>query len=92
MYKKSFKFSPGSTVKEKVTGFSGVITGVAFYLTGCNSYLVTSRSSNSNEEAKAVWYDEGRLSLIQENTISFSDVQTEENGADILPNIGTKGA
>lgn len=88
-FSREFKFKHGDAVREKVTGFEGIITGTAFYITGCNQYLVVARSKD-NAEGVGLWYDEGRLQLKQRNQISIEDVTIEENGCDILPNIGRK--
>lgn len=42
-----FKFKHGQTVKEKITGFQGVITGVVSYITGCNQYLVVAKAKTN---------------------------------------------
>lgn len=89
---KEFKFSNGDEVVEKITGFKGTITGTCFYLTGCNQYLITAKIKDEFSEPKAIWYDEGRLELINKNSISESDVKAKDNGCDLLPNIGMRGA
>ena len=69
MITKTFEFSNGDVVREKITGFTGTITGTAFYLTGCNSYLVTAKPKDEFSEPNAIWYDEGRLELIEKQQI-----------------------
>ena len=51
------KHELGATVKEVISGFTGVVTGRVQYITGCFQYLITSR----NADVKPVWYDEDRL-------------------------------
>ena len=89
MTTKKFKFSNGSTVVEKVTGFEGIITGTAFYLTGCSQYCVVGKSKD-NAEAPSLWFDEGRLELKYKDTIKDSDLKTEENGCDTTPPFGKR--
>ena len=36
----NFLINSGETVTDKITGFNGIITGQAAYITGCNQYLV----------------------------------------------------
>ena len=91
MTTKTFKFSNGDQVKEKITGFSGTITGTCFYLTGCNQYLVTAKPKDEFSEPQALWYDEGRLELVEKNKFSEDDVKAVDNGCDILPNRGQRG-
>ena len=89
MTTKEFKFTNGQAVKEKITGFTGTITGTCFYLTGCNQYLITARSIE-NKEPFSAWYDEGRLELLG---LAFkeSDVQSIDNGCDKVPTQGKRG-
>ena len=86
--KHKFKFSNGDKVEEIVTGFTGIITGAACYLTGCNTYLVVAECKDRFTEAKSIWYDEGRLNLLSKE-LNYDDVKAEENGCDIeAPNKG----
>ena len=89
--KRKFGFSNGDKVMEKVTGYEGVITGTCFYLTGCNQYLVVGKQIDKSKEPLSMWYDEGRLELVSDSEVKASEVQGEENGCDILPNVGRKG-
>lgn len=91
MYTKEFEFKNGDEVIEKITGFKGVITGTAFYLTGCTQHLITAKCEKEGKEPIALWYDEGRLNFVK-NSITSEDVQGKENGCDLLPNIGMRGA
>jgi len=81
--KKEFKFSNGDSVVETISGFTGIITGIDFYITGCNQYLVTAKSENEISESKALWYDEGRLTLLEKQTTTESEVEADDNGSDI---------
>lgn len=48
--------------RDKVTGFEGVITARAQYLTGCDQYnLVPPVSAGKLEPAQ--WFDEGRIEI-----------------------------
>lgn len=38
--KKCYKFELGATLKDKITGFEGIATGVASYITGCDQYVI----------------------------------------------------
>lgn len=90
MITKEFRFENGQSVKEKITGFEGTITGTCFYLTGCNQYLITAKSIE-NKEPFSAWYDEGRLELIG---VAFKeqDVKSINNGCDKVPTHGKRGS
>ena len=91
MTTKEFKFTNGDKVKEKISGFEGIITGTAFYLTGCNQYVITAKPKDSHSEPQSIWYDEGRLELILPSKWKDEDVKAKDNGCDITPSSGKKG-
>jgi hypothetical protein len=53
----------GHTFRDKITGFTGVATGHAEYLTGCNQTLLSPRSSDPSKRAEAEWFDNQRLEM-----------------------------
>lgn len=91
MITKEFKLQNGDSVEETVTGFKGIITGTCFYLTGCTQYLVTAKAKDGVSEATAVWYDEARLIFIEKG-ITKEELESDENGCDIPPTQGKRGA
>jgi hypothetical protein len=58
----SVQIQNGDTVKDKVTGFTGVVTGVAEYLTGCRQCCVQPAAKDGEFKA-AHWFDDDRLSI-----------------------------
>ena len=58
---RNFTIPLGSTAGDTVTGFTGMITGRAEYLTGCRQYLVQSRGDDPAKKPDAEWFDEARL-------------------------------
>jgi len=60
------KFKLGLTVKDKITGFTGVLMGHANYYTGCDQYLLQPKANNSDKYPESLWLDEGRLEIIKE--------------------------
>lgn len=61
-----FKFSRGATLRDVITGFTGVVTGRADYITGCAQYLLQPTGMVDGKKADTHWFDEQRLVL--ENT------------------------
>ena len=55
-----YLFGLGVTVKDTITGYKGVITGRADYITGCNQYLITPKSDKGSMP-ESHWFDENRL-------------------------------
>lgn len=48
-------------MNDKVTGFTGTVTGRVEYLTGCRQYLVQPRVGEKGKYPDAHWFDEDRL-------------------------------
>jgi hypothetical protein len=69
----SFKFNLGSEVKDKVTGYKGIVRARTEYLTGCNTYGCQSTKMKDNKPDEWVWFDEGGLTLVKDKKVSFLD-------------------
>lgn len=71
----------GKKVKDCVTGFEGIVTGKAEYLTGCEQYLVVPQTRNRDGELNdSKWFDVDRLQIIGEG---ITLPQKTSNGPDM---------
>lgn len=71
----------GDQVKDSVTGFKGVVTAIAEYLTGCKQFLVQPPvEKKSAHYVDGRWIDEDRLAVTKASAVSIS---VERNGPDI---------
>lgn len=52
----------GVQAKDKVTGFEGIVTGAAQYLSGCNQFVIQPPMKDGKFEGSH-WFDEGRLEV-----------------------------
>lgn len=68
----------GKLGKDRVTGFTGIITGRAEYLYGCMQYSLTP-AADGNKILSNEWFDEGRIEIVGAG-ISPSDVKAEVPG------------
>jgi hypothetical protein len=75
----NFKFDIGDEVKDQVTGFVGIITGMAHHITGCDTYVLTPNAQN-NALGEPYSFDENRLTLIKEKKVEIKD-STKKKGA-----------
>lgn len=73
----------GDIAKDKITGFEGVITGKASYLTGCDQYCIQPKvkDGDSGNCPDAKWFDEGRIDPIFQGPLPYN-VKAERNGSD----------
>ncbi len=69
----------GRQATDKISGFTGMVTAYAQYITGCNQVCIQAKTGKSSE-TKSHWFDEQRLTfsgkpLILENgqTPGFGD-------------------
>lgn len=84
MISREFEFGNGDVVRDKITKLKGTITGTAFYITGCNQYLLTAKAKDDYTEPIQKWVDEGRLDLIEKAKVKEEDVKADEGeGADL---------
>jgi hypothetical protein len=72
----------GSKVEDKITGFSGIVTGFVTYLSGCNQALVVPKVGKDGAFRDSQWFDEQRLKVDNKfKTIVLDNSKTP--GADI---------
>lgn len=69
----------GQKVKDKITGFTGIVIGRAEYLTGCNQFGVQPEVGKDGKVEGATWFDEGRLQKIGVG-ITAKQVSADKNG------------
>lgn len=67
----------GDKVRDKLTGFEGIITGQAQYITGCNQALVKPQGLKEDGAMReAEWMDEQRLEVVQAGAFSLDNGRT----------------
>ncbi len=76
----SFKIELGHAVKDKVTRFTGVVTGRVEYITGCAQYFIQPSINKDGEFVAAQWIDEDRLEVITTTPIITLDVKRDGFG------------
>ena len=70
----------GKKAKDKITGFTGIITGKCFYLFGCAQYcLVPEVDFKEMKLRDSHWFDDGRVEII-EDAIKAKDVKGSDKG------------
>ena len=67
------KFEIGDTFKVMVTGFTGVVMAMSYYLSGCIHYGLQSRElTNDGQILDWIWFDESRLTHVKKKRVKFS--------------------
>lgn len=63
----------GSKVKDKITGFSGIVLGYVSYISGCNQALVSPPVGSDGTFKDSHWFDEQRLDRIGDEIIALDN-------------------
>lgn len=72
-----FKYEIGDVLKDKVTGFRGMVLGRTEYATGCKHYgLCPQKLTKEGKAPEWEWYDEMRLTKVGKNTWKKPEVTT----------------
>jgi hypothetical protein len=53
----------GVTVRDKINGFHGIVTGYVYYISGCNQALVSPPVSADGKIQEGQWLDVQRLEI-----------------------------
>ncbi len=73
----------GNEVKDKITGFKGIIIGKVEYITGCDQYLIQPKCKKDGIKPEAVWFDVDRLQVVSKKAITYG---SKKNGpCDLAP-------
>lgn len=67
----------GDKVKDIISGFTGIVTGKAQYMTGCNQTLVSQQDSAA--KAEAAWFDDSRLKVVKQSAVSLPRAAVARN-------------
>ena len=68
--------SLGSRATDRITGFSGVVTGRCEYITGCNQLLIQPRVGTDGGHREPHWFDEQRLQVGTEPVLQLDNGST----------------
>lgn len=64
--------SLGDRVSDKVTGFEGVVTGVANYISGCRQCCVAPPAKDGGFR-DSQWFDDDRLTVVAPQAVSLKE-------------------
>lgn len=71
----------GQKVKDRITGFEGVVTGRCNYISGCDQALVTPPVDKDGKHVDAHWFDIQRLEGLDAPLVTLDNGATP--GADL---------
>ncbi|RWX72529.1 hypothetical protein [Mesorhizobium sp. M2A.F.Ca.ET.039.01.1.1] len=62
----------GDRVKDTITGFAGIATGRADYLTGCTQFCITPPVKEDGTTRDSHWYDEDRIEVVEAGAVKIA--------------------
>ena len=65
------KFKMMDVLQDKVTGFTGVVLGIATYATGLTNYGLQSKRLDNGKPTELQRFDSSRLKVAEEERIGF---------------------
>jgi hypothetical protein len=71
----------GTQVRDRITGFTGTLTGKCSYISGCSQGLVAPKVGADGAFKTSEWFDLQRLEAIEGDVISLDNGATP--GADL---------
>ena len=74
-----FRFELGQLVKDKITGFKGIVICQSKYLTGCNRYSLQSQKLDKGKPADWVAFDEDQLDAVNKKV----EIRKEQRGGPV---------
>ncbi len=66
----------GMTVKDKITGFQGLVTGLCQYISGCNQVLIVPKLDKQGQPAESHWFDEQRCVRVGRTMMTLENDKT----------------
>lgn len=74
----------GRRVKDKVTGFKGVVTTISIDLPGCVQAIVNAGVDEKGEYRDGKWFDVNRLELVPGDKVMQTPLQFDYSSASIF--------
>jgi hypothetical protein len=71
-----FKYPLGAKATDRVTGFSGTITGRSDFIAGCRQYCITPKVGSDGKILDSHWFDEERIDVDEANSVPVTPTKT----------------
>lgn len=83
----------GLTARDRISGFTGEVTGYAGYMTGCRQALLVPKVKEDGGHQDCFWYDEDRLEILDVPRVGIEPEEASPRtpGADMAAPGGNRG-
>lgn len=66
----------GTTMKDQITGFKGVVVGYCQYITGCHQVLLVPKVGKDGSYVDSCWFDEQRCTQVGTKVVDLDNTKT----------------
>lgn len=66
----------GARYRDRITGFTGIATGIVRYISGCNQVLLVPAAKDGNELKTGEWFDVQRAEELEGDVIVLDNSLT----------------
>jgi hypothetical protein len=66
----------GTTQRDKITGFQGVVTGYCEYISGCHQVLLVPKVDEKGDHKEPHWFDLQRLERVGGDVVTLNNGRT----------------
>lgn len=71
----------GKLAKDKVTGFTGIVTAKCKYMYGCTQFALSPYIDKDGKRIEGEWFDKGRIEILGPG-VNPEDVQAKKGGCE----------
>jgi hypothetical protein len=83
--KDSYRFQRGDKLRDRVTGFEGIVVSRGDHISGCDTYGLQPSTLKDGVPQDCKWFDDPRLELVQVGVLPMIDTREVPTGADSVP-------
>ena len=71
----------GDSAKDVISGYTGIVTGRAEYLTGCTQFVLSATKLDKDGKVPpAEWFDESRLAVVKKGAVKLPGAVASPGG------------
>ncbi len=71
------KFACGDKVKDRITGYTGIVVATTTWINGCHRYVIQAQELKDGKPVDSHTFDEQELQLVQANALNLQQKPAE---------------
>jgi hypothetical protein len=83
---RSYKFGLGDRVRDRITGFVGIVVGRSNHISGCDTMGIQPEALKDGAPQEVRWFDDLRVDLVDAGVVApITRAAVAASGADSVP-------